>query len=288
VNEAVLDLQNIDSQEKAFLLFRHIILGASFDYCNNFYVKHSSLLEATYVSEFNKILERECRSKGLLEEKDKLNILFENTSWLKDQEEQYQEKLKRIQDLEISKKKLVIPFQLKCAQEILTREITELSPLFMEREESIGLTVESYCSNKNYEYYLRNFFFKDEKLTVPLFSEEEFEDMDISLMRDYHSYYSNFQNVFSDRNLKKIACSSIVSNSLFLSKTASDFYGKPICDFTINQISLYSNYIYFKNISSSADFKSVPQEYYSDLGKVVDYYDQQYSILSNKNNSKKR
>jgi hypothetical protein len=107
VNEAILDLQDIDSQEKAFLLFRHIILGASFDYCNNFYVKHSSLLEATYVSEFNKILERECRSKGLLEEKDKLNILFENTSWSKDQEQQYQEKLKRIQDLEISKKKLI-------------------------------------------------------------------------------------------------------------------------------------------------------------------------------------
>ena len=288
MNEAILDLQNIDSQEKAFLLFRHIILGASFDYRNNFYVKHSSLLEATYVSEFNKILEFECRAKGLLEEKDKLNVLFENSSWLKNEEDQYQEKLKRIQDLEISKKKLVIPFQLKCAQEILAKEITELSPLYMEREESIGLTVESYCSNKNYEYYLRNFFFKDEKLTVPLFSEEEFEDMDISLMRDYHSYYSNFQNVFSDRNLKKIACSSIVSNSLFLSKTASDFYGKPICKLTVNQISLYSNYIYFKNISSTSDYKSVPQEYYSDLGKVVDYYDQQYSILSNKNNSKKR
>ena len=47
----------------------------------------------------------------------------------------------------------------------------------MEREDAIGLTVESHCNNKNYEYYLRNFFFKDEKLTRPLFSEEEFEDL---------------------------------------------------------------------------------------------------------------
>ena len=158
----------------------------------------------------------------------------------------------------------------------------------MEREDAIGLTVESYCNNKNYEYYLRNFFFKDEKLTQPLFSEEEFEDMDISLMRDYHSYYNDFQNIFSDRNLKKIACAPIVSNSFFLSTSAKDFYGKPICHLTVNQISLYSNYIYFKNISSSPDFKTVPQEYYSSLDKVVDYYDQQYSILNSKNNSKKR
>jgi hypothetical protein len=288
VNEVVLDLQNIDSQEKAFLLFRHIILGSSFDYHNNFYIKHSSLLEATYISEFNKTLEFECNSKGLLKEKDKLKILFKNTSWLESQEEEYQEKLKRIQDLEISKKKLIIPFQIKSAQEILNREIANLSPLFMERESIIGLTVESYCNNKNYEYYLRNFFFKDEELTLPLFSEEEFEDLDIVLMRDYHSYYNDFQNVFSDRNLKKIACAPIVYNSIFLSESAKDFYGKPVCELTVNQISLYSNYIYFKNIGSSSEFRSVPQEYYSDLGKVVDYYDQQYSILNSKNNSKKR
>jgi len=288
VNEAVLDLQNIDSQEKAFLLFRHVILGASFDYRNNFYIKHNSLIEATYISEFNKILESECRDKGLLQEKDKLKVLFDNTSWTEEQENEYQGKLKKIQDLEISRKKLVLPFQIKSAQEILNKEIAALSPLFMEREDAIGLTVESYCNNKNYEYYLRNFFFKDEKLTQPLFSEEEFEDMDIVLMRDYHSYYNDFQNVFSDRNLKKIACAPIVYNSFFLSTSAKDFYGKPICNLTVNQISLYSNYIYFKNISASPDFKSVPQEYYSNLDKVVDYYDQQYSILNSKNNSKKR
>ena len=107
-------------------------------------------------------------------------------------------------------------------------------------------------------------------------------------MRDYHSYYNDFQNVFSDRNLKKIACAPIVYNSFFLSAHAKDFYGKPVCELTVNQISLYSNYIYFKNISSSPEFKSVPQEYYSNLDKVVDYYDQQYSILNSKNNSKKR
>lgn len=288
MNEAILDLQNIDSQEKAFLLFRHVILGASFDYKNKFYIKHNSLVEATYISEFNKVLESECHAKGLLPEKAKLKVLFENTSWSKEQEDEYQEKLKKIQDLEISKKKLVLPFQIKAAQDILNKEITDLSPLFMEREEAIGLTVESHCNNKNYEYYLRNFFFKDEKLTSPLFSEEEFEDLDITLMRSYHSYYNDFQYIFSDRNLKKIACAPIVYNSFFLSASAKDFYGKPVCELTVNQISLYSNYIYFKNISSSPDFKPVPQEYYLDLNKVVDYYDQQYSIINSKNNSKKR
>lgn len=288
MNEAILDFQNIDSQEKAFLLFRHVILGSSFDYHNNFYVKHNSLLEATYISEFNKILESECKNKGLLEEKDKLKILYKNTSWTKKQEDEYQEKIKKIQDLELSKKKLVLPFQLKAAQEILNKEITNLTSLFLEREDAIGLTVESYCNNKNYEYYLKNFFFKDEKLTHRLFSEEEFEDLDITVMRNYHSYYNDFQNIFTDRNLKKIACAPIVSNSFYLSESAKEFYGKPVCDLTVNQISLYSNYVYFKNISSSPDFKQVPQEYYSDLNKVVDYYDQQYSIINSKNNSKKR
>lgn len=288
MNEAILDFQNVDSQEKAFLLFRHIILGASFDYKNNFYIKHNSLLEATYISEFNKILESECRAKGLLEEKDKLNILFKNTSWTKDQEEEYQAKLKKIQDLETSKKKLVLPYQIKAAQKILDDEIKDLTSLFMEREEAVGLTAESYCNNKNYEYYLKNFFFKDEKLTQKLFSEEEFENLDITIMRNYYSYYTDFQNVFSDRNLKKIACAPIVSNSFYLSNSAKEFYGKSVHQLTVNQMSLYTNHLYFKNVSSNPEFKQVPQEYYSNLDKVVDYYDQQYSILSGKNDSKKR
>ncbi len=288
MNEVLLDLQNIDSQDKAFLLFRHIILGASFDYINNFYIKHNSLVETTYLSEFNKRLELDCRDKGLLSEKEKLKILFRNTSWSESQEEEYQEKLKRIQDLELSKKKLILPFQIKSAQEILNKEISDLSPLFVEREEALGLTMEGYCSNKNYEYYLQNFFFKDEKLQTHLFNEDEFEELDTLKLREYHSYYNDFQSIFSERNLKKIACAPVVSNVLFLSKTVQDFYGKPVCDLTLNQISLYSNYLYYKNVSSSPDFRQVPQEYYSDLNKVVDHYDQQYSILNSKNNSKKR
>lgn len=288
MNESLIDLQNIDSQDKAFLLFRHIVLGASFDYANNFYIKHNSLLDATYISEFNKRLELDCKKRGLLPEKEKLNILFKNTSWSESQEEEYQEKLKRIQDLELSKKKLILPFQIKSAQEILNREIADLSSLFIEREDAIGLTLESYCNNKNYEYYLRHFFFKDEKLTQPLFNEEEFENLDTLKLREFHSYYNDFQLIFSERNLKKITCAPVVSNILFLSKTVQDFYGKPVCDLTLNQITLYSNYLYYKNVSSAPDFRQVPQEYYSDLNKVVDHYDQQYSILNSKNNSKKR
>lgn len=287
MNEAILELQNVDSQEKAFLLFRHIILGSSFDYKNNFYIKHNSLLEASYVAEFNKILESECKEKGLLEEKSKLNILYKNTSWTKEQEQEYQEKLKKIQDLEVSKKKLILPFQLKAAQEILNKEISDLTPLFIEREDAIGLTIESFCNTKNYEYYLKTFFYKDEKLTQKLFPEESFEDLDILIMKSHHSYYNDFQNIFTERNLKKIACAPVVANSLYLSNSASEFYGKPVCELTVNQISLYSNYLYFKNVSSSPEFKQVPQEYYSDLDKVVDHYDRQYSILSSKNNSKK-
>lgn len=287
MNEAILEFQKVDSQEKAFLLFRHIILGSSFDYKNNFYIKHNSLLEASYVAEFNKILEFECKEKGLLEEKSKLDILYKNTSWTKEQEEEYQEKLKKIQDLEVSKKKLILPFQLLTAQQILNKEIAALSPLFIEREDAIGLTIESFCNNKNYEYYLKNFFFKDEKLTHHLFPEDSFEDLDIVLIKNYHAYYNDFQNVFTERNLKKIACAPVVSNCFYLSNSANEFYGKSICDLTVNQISLYSNYLYFKNISSAPDFKQVPQEYYLDLDKVVDHYDRQYSILSSKNNSKK-
>lgn len=288
MNEFILDLQNIDSQDKAFLLFRHVILGASFDYQNNFYIKHNSLVEATYVSEQSKIIELESRKKGLISEKEKLIILDENGSWTADQEEVYQEQLKKIQDLQISKKKLIIPAQIKAAEKILDKEAVLFSTLFLERSDAVGLTVENYTQERNSEYFIKNFFFKDEDLTQPLFSKEEFEDLDRQKMQDFLNYYYDFQEVFSERNLKKICCAPIVLNVFFLSESSSDFYGIPICKLTMNQINAYSNYLYYKNVSSAPDFKQVPTEYYKDLNRVVDYYDQQYSIISSKNNSKKR
>lgn len=288
MNEFILELQEINSEDLAFLLFRHILLGSSFDYQNKFYVKHNSLIESTYITENGKILEIDSKKKGLLSEKDKLKILEKNGSWTKEEEKTYQERLKRITDLQISKKKLVISAQIKQAQIILEQEMRDFSAFFIERDNVLGLTLESYVSTQTYQYYLKNFFFKDEALTERLFSDEDFEDLPQYEIKKYYDYYFEFQEVFNHRNLKKITCCPFILNTFFLSKTPVDFFGKNICELTLNQISLYSNYLYYKNITESADFKPVPQEYYNDLNKLVDYYDQQYSIICAKNQSKKR
>jgi len=288
MNEFIVDLQNIDSLDKAFLLFRHVLLGSSFDYQNNFYVKHNSLIESTYITENNKFIQSSCKNKGLIHEKEKLKILEKNGSWTKEQEEEYQNHLKKIQDLRISKKKLVIPAQIKQAQQILEQEIKNFSAFFIERDGILGLTVEGFVDSQNYQFYVKNFFFKDEALTQKLFSEEEYEDMTSSEMKTFYDYYFEFQELFNERNLKKITCCPMVLNTLFLSESPTDFFGKPISQLTLNQISLYSNYSYYKNINSSPDFRSPPQELYDNLDKLVDYYDQQYSRISAKNASRKR
>lgn len=288
MNEFINELKNINSIDKAFLLFRHILLGFSFDYKNNFYVKHNSLLESTYVSEFNQITELESKKKGLITESEKLKILEKNGSWTKQEENKYQDRLKRILDLKQSKKKLVIPSQIAQAEEILNKEIQDFTVYFLERNEILGLTVEGFLTSKNYQYYIENFFFKNSKLDEKIHSEEEFEDLDPEYSRKYYDYYNDFQEIFSERNLKKISCAPPVYNTLYLSKTPSDFFGKSISELTMNQISIYSNYLYYKNVSSSPDFRDPPQECYANLDRLVDYYDQQYSIISTKNKTKKQ
>lgn len=287
MNEFIVDLQNIDSQDKAFLLFRHILLGCSYDYANDFYVKHNSLIESTYITEHNKILEYSCKSRGLVSEKEQLTILHKNGSWTKEQEEEYQEKFKRIQDLEISKKKLVIPAQIRQAQLILEQEMRDFSVFFIERDQILGLTVDSFINSKTYQYYIEHFFYKDEALAQRLFTDQEYEELSQNEIKKFYNYYFDFQQVFTERNLKKITCCPLVLNTLFLSHTPVDFFNKTISQLTLNQITLYSNYIYYKNLINSPEFKSVPQEYYSNLDKLVDYYDQQYSTLMAKNSSKK-
>lgn len=287
IEDYINHLKNVDSADKAFVLFRQILFGHTFDIDNNFYIKHSNIDENSRMIESSMKYAKIAEKNGLLKNEVKLNVLFENGSWTREQEENYQARVKRIDDLRVSKKKLVIPSQIKAAEEILSNEIQNLYSYFEERESIMGLTVENFCLKKNQEFILKNYFYKDEKLTQPAFDEEDFENMDAGKLYELSNYYYSFLDIFSENNLKKITVCPMVFNILFLSESVIDFYGKPIRDLTTNQTLIYSNYKYYKNISSSPDYKQVPQEYYSDLQKIVNHYDQQYSILYSKAKSKK-
>lgn len=286
-NAHIKHLQKIDSAEKAFLLFRQILSGYSFDVENNFYIKHANIEDFSKTLENSLHYEKVAKDNGLISTAEKLNILFKNGSWTKEQEDIYQDKLKRIEDLKISKKKLIISSQIASAEKILEEEIRNLYADFEERERLLGLTIENFCAKKNYEFVLRNFFFKDEELREKYLPENKIEDLSPSDFLMFYNHYADFLEIFSEMNLKKITVCPSVMNMFFLSETPMDFYGLPISKLTMNQSLIYGNYKYYKNISSSPDFRQVPQEYYSDLQKIVNHYDQQYSILLSKAKSKK-
>ena len=288
MNSLVLQLQNINSQEDAFLIFDQIVNGYFFDYVNNFYVKHSSLKDSAKIALNNKILSFESKQKGLSSEEEKLQILIKNGCWSEEQEQEYKNHFKMLQDLTVSKRKLIIKSQIEQAQKLFEKEMIEFTTKYSDRYEYLGMTIESFCSDKRYEFFIKNYFFKDESLTEQIFTDDFFENCDPFILREFFNYYSDFENIFSERNMKKVACSQEASNSLYLSENPSDFYGKPITQLTNNQINLYNYHVYFKNISNHPEFKRVPQEYYNDLNKLIDYYDQQYSILCSKNNNKKK
>lgn len=281
------DFKDIKSNEDALILFTEIMLGYSHDYENNLFIKHSSILDIGNLTAQNKKTEKESKIKGLLKEKDKLKILFANGSWTEKEEENFQSQLKKIEDLKISKRKLVFEVQIKSAEEILKREVEKLSDLYSERSYYILPTIESFTNEKLSEFYILNYLYKNETLTEKVYSVEDFEEMSKVEINKIYEYYLSFESIFSERNLKKIAAAPFIFNLFSLSDSASDFFGKPVASMTLNQTNCYSNFLYFKNIINHPDFKSIPQEYHSDIEKLVNYYDQQYGFIAAKNKSKK-
>jgi len=108
-------------------------------------------------------------------------------------------------------------------------------------------------------------------------------------IRIYLRLYHRVHGLFNEKNFKRIAVCPFFLNPFCLSnEDIFSFFGKPVIDLTVYQISLFGKGRYYKQLVSDPEVKSPPEEYYTDdLDKVIKFYDQQYSILVGKRTQKK-
>ena len=81
------------------------------------YIKHFSDLDFGQIQEFKEEKRREAKSKGLLSEKEKVDLLIENGSWSKAEESDLSNLSAELKNLKLSRSKLYIEAQIKLQTE---------------------------------------------------------------------------------------------------------------------------------------------------------------------------
>lgn len=236
------------------------------------YVKHLTEVDLANIHEkYIEFLDK-AKNIGLLEESEKLKLLYDKNIW----DEKKEKKILKIKE-EIgynieTKKKLIIAAQKKTIEDKIVSLEKELEDIQKERSEVLGITAEDYANRKSNEYLIYLSFCKDEKFNNYFESEDDFYNLDIEDLIKYGVLYQKFIALFDIKNLKKTAVAGFFINMFFLSKdNPFTFFGKPLSKLTYNQVNLFTiarGYKYTLERSGES-----PPSFLNSLEDLVNWYE---------------
>jgi len=138
-----------------------------------------------------------------------------------------------------------------------------------ERAALFSRTAESYAEERVNDFYILKCLYKDSTLKDLAYSEEEFDDIDsedlFQIIKEYNKVYSNI----NDESIQFIVLQDFYNLFMPFAEHAHEFYGKPVCDLSYNQLKLLIYSRYFKNIFSNND--KMPDHIKKDPEKIIDY-----------------
>jgi hypothetical protein len=274
--------------EELKVIYKEIIDGYTYDNGKKLYIKHLNEIEHGELARKRASLFFNFKKEGLPTEEEKLKHLIESEAWSQDQEE---EVVNLRHDILNNQKNLpkVIVEQQPAYQKVIDTLQTKLDALVEERRGLIGATAEEYAERESLGYYLSLCFYTDPQLTQKLFKVEgDFDELEVDEINDYVRVVRDVFARFTEDKVKRIATMSFFLNYFSNCKeSVYHFLCKPIYSLTTYQLLLIS--LGSRNLSIISQADGSPPELIDGvkIEEVVNWYDQQYSILLGKRNTGK-
>lgn len=267
-------------------VYRDIVAGYSFVKEPHCYLKHLRDIDLGAVDNKSDLILDEVKSNNIKCEKDVLIALDKRGIWTKKDEEGYFDLLNSIKDLEGQKKKVKSREQAEQLIGIINQRKEELQKIENERNGHLSISAEYFQKKRAQSELIKISFYKDEDLKEPLFNSDEFNDLEYGQLVPFFTAFTELAETVSESNLKKISVTPFFLNAFSLSDDdPTKFYGKSIVNLSIYQLELYNLAKINKVILEQGHN---PPDDYSNLDKIVDFFDIEYSILLGKIEAAKR
>ena len=265
-------------------LYQEIVMGFSVStYMEKpIFIKHFSEINNGRQAGESSVFFNTAKKIGLLEREDKLELLLKEGYRLKEDEIEIEKLKKEISDQESILKNLIIKRQIEEVKQKKAKAELKLSEMLNEKYEALGFCVEDFVSQKMNELVVFNSFFKDEQLSQPLVSQEDFDNLSQSDISSLIKILNDFYAEFSHNQIKRIcACSFFINLFSLSSEHVSHFFGTHATNLTILQVNLFCQGRYFKSlIESRKENVTAPSDVTSDPDKMIEWYDSLSSDLS--------
>jgi len=276
-------MHELKTESDCRVIYHDIANGYTYNSEKDSYIRHFTESDSAKTEITKRKYLFEAEKAGLLSEKEKLELLDSYGHWTKEQEKEYKEALEELNSLRYSLKRLIIPLQVQDMEGKIEAKIKEINEKFSDRYTLLGTTREQFANNKASINHIIKSFYKDSRLLIPFLSEEEFDYTTDAEIEVFINIYDEAHRIYTEKNIKRIAvCPFFLNSYLLAGDDIFSFWGKPIYQLTIYQLSLLQKGRYYKNILSEPGVISPPEEFYDNLDSVIQHYDKEYSIAIGK------
>jgi hypothetical protein len=252
-------------------IFRDVVRGYSAATWKDkdVYIKHLTPHDQVELEEIEEKYFDIARKRGVPTEKDMLEYLKSEGQWTEQDEKTILEKEEFLKSLKTARAKIILKREIDRQDELIKKETELLNLKRAEKIKLIGNTCEKYAKDRMNDFYMIKSFYVDRDLKKELFNYDRFDDMNDDEISSIIKLYNTIFENFTEENIQYTILEDFYNPYLSFAEDSVQFYGKPFCELTYNQIRLIVYTRVFKNIFDYND--NIPESIMKDPAKLLEF-----------------
>ena len=252
---------------------------------NLFYLKHLSLEDQVDIDQIYDYYFEEAKSRGVPTNDETLKRLIEEKQWTNRQESLIKQEEDLIENFQKQKKNLFLKSEILRINADIESAQKRLYDLKNTKAAFFNRTAESYAEERANDFYILKCLYKDKKLSIVAFEEDQFDNIDSETLTSIIKQYSEVYKNINDSTIQYLVLQDFFNLYMPFAENPTEFFGKSVCELTYNQVKLLIYARFFKNVFQQND--KMPQEIKNDPDKIIDYVNANENAkkaIENKNN----
>jgi hypothetical protein len=252
-------------------IFRDVVRGYSTALLDKkiVYIKHLTPHDQVELEEIEERYHNEAKRRGVPTEADMLKYLEEEGQWVESDEREITEKTLYVENLKKTLTKLVLKKDIDRQKKIIDKEENILLAKQTQKTQLIGNTCEKYAKDRLNDFYMIKSFYRDAEMKQELFSEEAFDELENADIKQVITIYNDIFKSFNEESIQYTILEDFYHPYLSFAEDSLQFYGKPFCELTYNQIRLIVYTRVFKNIFDTNE--NIPESIKKDPAKLLEF-----------------
>jgi hypothetical protein len=252
-------------------IFRDIVRGYTTTILEDefVYIKHLTPHDQVELEEIEEKYYKSAQRRGVPTEKEMLEYLKEEGQWTEEDEKIIAQKTLYLDNLKTALNKLILKKDVDRQKGIIEKESLLLKEKTNQKYNLIGNTCEKYAKDRLNDFYVIRSFFKNKDLTEPLFTQDEYDELESRDIKKVVLTYNELFEGFNEESIQYTILEDFYHPYLSFAEDSVQFYGKPFCELTYNQIRLIVYTRVFKNIFDNNE--NIPESIRKDPAKLIEF-----------------